>query len=211
MVLVKNIRVFKKRLQIAQKKWSTIQGQSLRTVNLILSILSRLNLTQRTDIFSKDFLTKFEEVQNRLAFKLNESINNHLIELPTYITQFQEVIHEMRKIEQQFRCDILSLIKKHAVKSKDQWPHDLDVIDQAEKTIQQIIDMYETELALRKQIVAEIQQSMPLQPHVVNAFLILWISDVYIETARIQDLIEEFGFVEKIYNRSVEQGSILKQ
>ena len=211
MVLVKNIRVFKKRLQIAQKKWSTIQGQSLRTVNLILSILSRLNLTQRTDIFSKDFLTKFEDVQSRLAFKLTESINNHLLELSTYITQFQEVIHEMRKIEQQFRCDILSLIKKQAVKSKDQWPHDLDVIDQAEKTIQQIIDMYETELALRKQIVAEIQQSMPLQPHVVNAFLILWISDVYIETARIQDLIEEFGFVEKIYNRSVEQGSILKQ
>ncbi len=211
MVLVKNIRVFKKRLQIAQKKWSTIQGQSLRTVNLILSILSRLNLTQRTDIFSKDFLTKFEDVQSRLAFKLTESINNHLLELSTYITQFQEVIHEMRKIEQQFRCDILSLIKKQAVKSKDQWPHDLDVIDQAEKTIQQIIDMYETELALRKQIVAEIQQSMPLQPHVVNAFLILWISDVYIETARIQDLIEEFGFVEKIYNRSVEQGSLLKQ
>ena len=206
-----NIRVFQKRLQIAQKKWDTIQGQSLRTVNLILSILSRINLIQRSDVFSKDFLLKFDGIQEKLAFRLMESTNNQICELTNSITHFQEVINEMRKIEQQFRCDVLSLVKKHAVNSQDNWPHDLEVIDQAERTIHQVIDMYETELALRKQIITEIQISIPLQPLFVTAHLNLWLSNVYIEPTKIHDLIEEFGFVEKIYSRSIEQNSILKQ
>ena len=210
MALVKNIRVFRKRLQIAQKKWDTIQGQSLRTVNHILNILSRLNQTQRTDIFSKDFLRKFEDVQNRLAYKLTDSINNHLTELSAYLGQFQDVIREMRKIDEQFRSDVLSLIKKQAIGNQDQWPHDLEVIEQAEKTIQQIIDMYETELTLRKQIVDEIQHSLPLQSQTVSALLILWMSNVYIEVTKIHDLFEEFGFVEKVYNRSLEHKSVIE-
>ena len=116
----------------------------------------------------------------------------------------------MRKIEQQFRCDVLSLVKKHAVNSKDNWPNDLEVIDQAERTMHQIIDMYETELALRKQIIAEIQSSIPLQPQIVTAHLNLWLSNIYIEPTKIHDLIEEFGFVEKIYSRSLAQNSVVK-
>jgi hypothetical protein len=209
--LSQNIRVFQKRLQIAQKKWNTIHGQSLRTVNLILGILSRINLIQRNDVFSKDFLLKFDGIHEKLAFRLMESTNNQIYELTNFITHFEEVINEMRKIEKQFRCDVLSLIKKHAVNSKDNWPHDLEVIDQTEQTMHQIIDMYETELALRKQIITEIQSSIPLQPHIVTAHLNLWLSNVYIEPAKIHDLIEEFGFVEKIYSRTLEQDSVLKQ
>jgi len=196
-----NIRVYKKRLQISQKKWTTVQGQSLRTVNMVLNILSRLNITQRPDIFSEAIKTKFDDVQGRLSFSLAESINRHITELNSFLSHFEEILLEMRKIEETFRCDILTPAKNRAGKENDIWPHDLEIIDQAENTIREIIDMYEIEFALRKQIVFEIQESVTPQIHKLTAYLILWSSEIYIEPTRIHELIEEFGYVEKIYER----------
>ncbi|MHA1946064.1 MAG: hypothetical protein ACXAC6_00560 [Candidatus Hodarchaeales archaeon] len=203
-----NIRVFKKRLQISQKKWATIQGQSLRTVNMILSIISRFNLTQRSDVFSQDLLTRFDSIQSRLEFQLAESINKNITELNNSVTQFSEVVKEMWKIEKQFRRDFLTFAKKRALEDDQQQCHDLEIIDQAEKTIQEIISMYETELALRKQLISEIQESITPQPHMITAYLVLWSSEIYVETARIHELIEEFSFVEKIYDRFQQPESI---
>ena len=203
-----NIRVFKKRLQISQKKWATIQGQSLRTVNMILSIISRFNLTQRSDVFSQDLLTRFDSIQSRLEFQLAESINKNITELNNSVTQFSEVVKEMWKIEKQFRRDFLTFAKKRVLEDDQQQFHDLEIIDQAEKTIQEIICMYETELALRKQIISEIQESITPQPHMITAYLVLWSSEIYVETARIHELIEEFSFVEKIYDRFQQPESI---
>jgi hypothetical protein len=206
--LSQNIRVFKKRLQISQKKWATIQGQSLRTVNMILSIMSRFNLTQRPDTFSQDLLTRFDSIQSRLEFHLAESINKNISELNNSLVQFAEVVKEMWKIEKQFRRDFLTFAKKRALEDDQQRSHDLEIIDQAEKTIQEIIGMYETELALRKQIILEIQESTTPQPHMITAYLVLWSSEIYIETTRIYELIEEFSFVEKIYDRFQQPESI---
>ena len=203
-----NIRIFKKRLQISQKKWATIQGQSLRTVNMILSIISRFNLTQKTDVFSQDLLERFDSIHSRLAFRLAESINNSIKELNTSLTQFSEVVKEMWKIEKEFRRDFLSFAKKRALKDDQKQFHDLEIIDQAEKTIQEIIGMYETELTLRKEIITEIQESITPQPQMITAYLVLWSSEIYIETARIHELIEEFSFVEKIYDRFQQPESI---
>lgn len=203
-----NIRVFKKRLQISQKKWATIQGQSLRTVNMILSIISRFNLTQRSDVFSQDLLTRFDSIKSRLEFQLAESINKNITELNNSVTQFSEVVKEMWKIEKQFRRDFLTFAKKRVLEDDHQQFHDLEIIDQAEKTIQEIICMYETELALRKQIISEIQESITPQPHMITAYLVLWSSEIYVETARIHELIEEFSFVEKIYDRFQQPESI---
>lgn len=195
-------------MQISQKKWATIQGQSLRTVNMILSIISRFNLTQRSDVFSQDLLTRFDSIQSRLEFQLAESINKNITELNNSVTQFSEVVKEMWKIEKQFRRDFLTFAKKRALEDDQQQFHDLEIIDQAEKTIQEIISMYETELALRKQIISEIQESITPQPHMITAYLVLWSSEIYVETARIHELIEEFSFVEKIYDRFQQPESI---
>jgi hypothetical protein len=195
-------------LQISQKKWATIQGQSLRTVNMILSIISRFNLTQRSDVFSQDLLTRFDSIQSRLEFQLAESINKNITELNNSVTQFSEVVKEMWKIEKQFRRDFLTFAKKRALEDDQQQCHDLEIIDQAEKTIQEIISMYETELALRKQLISEIQESITPQPHMITAYLVLWSSEIYVETARIHELIEEFSFVEKIYDRFQQPESI---
>jgi hypothetical protein len=195
-------------LQISQKKWATIQGQSLRTVNMILSIISRFNLTQRSDVFSQNLLTRFDSIQSRLEFQLAESINKNITELNNSVTQFSEVVKEMWKIEKQFRRDFLTFAKKRALEDDQQQFHDLEIIDQAEKTIQEIICMYETELALRKQIISEIQESITPQPHMITAYLVLWSSEIYVETARIHELIEEFSFVEKIYDRFQQPESI---
>ncbi len=158
-------------------------------------------MTQRSDVFSEAVKTRFDDVQGRLAFRLAESINRHILELNKFLAHFEDVIREMRKIETSFNCDILQPAKNRTVKEKVEWPHDLEIIDQAQNTIREIIDMYETELALRKQIVFEIQESITPQIHVITAYLILWSSEVYIESTRIHELIEEFGYVEKIYER----------
>ena len=61
--------------------------------------------------------------------------------------------------------------------------------------------MYETELALRKQIISEISDSFQPQQQKITAYMILWGYQIYIETERIFELIEEFSHVEKIYEK----------
>ncbi len=202
-----NIRIFKKRLQISQKKWNTVQGHSLRTVNTILTILSRLNLTQRPDAFSKALLTRFTDIPERLAYHLAELINKSIIDLYSYIEQFSDIVREMRKIEKVFRQDFSLMARKQVIVGNDAWPHDLEIIEQAERTFQEIIDMYETELTLRKQLIKEIQESISLQPLLITAYLVLWTSEVYIEPTRIHELIEEFTHVEKVCERVFQQDS----
>ncbi|MHA2055745.1 MAG: hypothetical protein ACW99F_19410 [Candidatus Hodarchaeales archaeon] len=197
----KNIRIYKKRLQITQKKWLTIQGQSLKTVNMILNIISRFNLFQRSDVFSKEILSSFDDVKGRLSFHLNESLNKLILDLNIHINQFQQVIKDMCEIEKQFRSEILTLAKKRASQGNSTLRNELEIIDQAENTIQVIINMYETELALRKQIICEIRDSFHPQPHKITAYMVLWASEIYIETDRILELIEEFSHVEKIYEK----------
>ncbi|MHA2031447.1 MAG: hypothetical protein ACW99Q_18885, partial [Candidatus Kariarchaeaceae archaeon] len=165
-------------------------------------------MTQRSDVFSQNLLTRFDSIQSRLEFQLAESINKNITELTNSVTQFSEVVKEMWKIEKQFRRDFLTFAKKRALEDDQQRCHDLEIIDQAEKTIQEIICMYETELALRKQLISEIQESITPQPHMITAYLVLWSSEIYVETARIHELIEEFSFVEKIYDRFQQPESI---
>ncbi|MFX1504961.1 MAG: hypothetical protein ACFFDC_02500 [Promethearchaeota archaeon] len=201
------IRIFKKRLQISQKKWNTVQGHSLRTVNNILTILSRLNLTQRPDAFSKPLITKFSDIPERLAYHLAELINKSITELFSYIDQLTDIVREMRKIEHNFRSDFSVMVKKHVVEGTSTWAYDLEIIEQAERTIQEIVDMYETELTLRKQLIKEIQESVSLQPTMITTYLVLWTSEIYIELTRIHELIEEFTHVEKVCERVFQQDS----
>lgn len=193
-----NVRVFKKRLQIAQKKWNTVQAHSIRTVNIILNIISRLNLVQNPNIFSEELLTNFEDIPERLSYHLAELINSSLINLNNFISQFSDIIKEMRKIEQQFRVDFSLLARKQVMEESIVSFHDIEIIEQAENTIQTIVDMYETELTLKKQLIAEIQSSPSFKPLMITAYLVLWSSEIYIESERIIELIEEFTFVEKI-------------
>ena len=93
------IRIFKKRLQISQKKWNTVQSHSLRTINNILTILSRLNLTRHPDAFSKILVAKFSDIPERLAYHLAELINKSISDLFSYIDQLADIVKEMRKIE----------------------------------------------------------------------------------------------------------------
>ena len=193
-----NVRVFKKRLQIAQKKWNTVQAHSIRTVNIILNIISRLNLVQNPNVFSEELLTKFEDIPERLSYHLAELINSSIINLNNFIGQFSDIIKEMRKIEQQFRVDFSLIARKQVMEENKVSFHDIEIIEQAENTIQMIVDMYETELALKKQLIMEIQNSPSFQPLMITAYLVLWSSEIYIESERINELIEEFTFAEKI-------------
>ena len=113
----------------------------MRTVNIILNILSRLNLIQRPDAFSKEILEKFVEIPERLAFHLVDLINKSITELHVFLGQFSDVIREMRKVEQQFRRDFSIMARKQIVGENEGWNNDLEIIEQAERTIQEIVDI----------------------------------------------------------------------
>lgn len=199
--MVQSIRVYKKRLQISQKKWNTIQGQSLRTVNVILNTISRLSLIQRPNIFSEPLLEKFYDIPERLAYHLANTVNQSIADLYSYLSQFSDVINEMKKIESQFRFDFAGIARKQVVETEDFSYRDLEMIELAEGTIQEIIDRYETELSLRKQIIDEIQEVGSFKPLRITAYLVLWTSELYIEPAKIHELFEEFTHVEKLYEK----------
>ncbi|MFX0084564.1 MAG: hypothetical protein ACFFAU_02740 [Candidatus Hodarchaeota archaeon] len=202
--MVQSIRVFKKRLQISQKKWNTVQGQSLRTVNTILNTISRLNLIQRPNIFSTALLERFYDIPERLAYHLADLVNKSIADLYAYLSQFSDVVDEMRKIEAQFRFDFAEIAKKSVTETETANFHDLEMIEIAERTIQEIIDRYETELSLRKQIIFEIQEANSIQPLTITAYLVLWTAEIYIEPREIHELFEEFTQAEKLYERMLQ-------
>lgn len=144
-------------------------------------------------------MDKFEDIPERLAFNLTEMINKSINDLKSYIQQFENCLKEMRKIEKQFRTDFSLIAKKQAMGENSRDFHELEVVEQVERTIQEIVDMYETEFTLRKQVLAEIQESISLNPLMITAYLVLWASEIYIEHTRIHELIEEFSYAEKIY------------
>ena len=166
-----------------------------------------MNLTQHPDVFSKPLLTKFSDIPDRLAYYLAELINKSIADLYSFLEQFSDIVREMRKIETTFRMDFSLMARKQVIGGNNEWPHDLEIIEQAERTIQEIVDMYETELTLRKQLINEIQESISLQPLKITAYLVLWTSEVYIEPTRIHELIEEFTHVEKVCDRVLQQDS----
>ncbi|MHA1214494.1 MAG: hypothetical protein ACTSR2_02665 [Candidatus Hodarchaeales archaeon] len=196
-----NLRFFKKRLQISQKKWKTIQESSLHTVNSILSVISRLNLAKKPETFSENILEKFPDIPDRLLYNLTEIINQGVNDLVSHIEHFSEILNEMKKIEHEFQRDFLSMARKYVLNNNNFITRDLEILEQAQSTIQDIIDMYETELALRIQIVNEIKDSNKFQPRRLTANLILWSSEVYIEPLKFRDLIEEFTLVERLCER----------
>ena len=53
----------------------------------------------------------------------------------------------------------------------------------------------------------EIQESISLQPIKITVYLVLWTSEIYIEPGHIQELMEEFTHVEKVYERVFQQDS----
>ncbi|NHJ01961.1 MAG: hypothetical protein EAX86_07430 [Candidatus Heimdallarchaeota archaeon] len=196
-----NIRVFKKRLQIAEKKWNAVQAQSIKAINTILGTLSRLNLIQQRGAFSEDLLAKFPDVPERISFHLAELINKSIHDLNIYLSQLNEIVNEMRKIEEQFRQDYLLIIKTQYSEGNQSWSHDLETLEQAERTFQEIVDMYDRELSLRKEILSTTQNSSLFQPNSLIIYLTLWAGEIYIEHNRIHELIEEFMQAEKVCER----------
>ncbi|WP_455463009.1 hypothetical protein [Candidatus Hodarchaeum mangrovi] len=202
------IRVFKKRIQISQKKWNSVQNESLRIINSILTIISRLTLTQKNGTFSENLLEKFPEVPDRIAFYLTDIINHNISELNSYIQQFTEILNEMKKIEKEFKQDFFVLIKKQVIDHRNPSSLDLEIIEQAEETIQEIVDMYQVELALRNQIFHELQNPSDFKPARITANLVLWSAEVYIESSRIRDLFEGFSLVEKLCEKIQTENSL---
>lgn len=208
MILSQKIRVFKKRIQISQKKWNSVQNESLRIINSILTIISRLTLTQKNGTFSENLLEKFPEVPDRIAFYLTDIINHNISELNSYIQQFTEILNEMKKIEKEFKQDFFVLIKKQVIDHRNPSSLDLEIIEQAEETIQEIVDMYQVELALRNQIFHELQNPSDFKPARITANLVLWSAEVYIESSRIRDLFEGFSLVEKLCEKIQTENSL---
>jgi len=208
MILSQKIRVFKKRIQISQKKWNSVQNESLRIINSILTIISRLSLTQKNDTFSESLLEKFPEVPDRIAFYLTDIINHNISDLNSYIQQFTEILNEMKIIENEFKQDFSVLIKKQVIDHRNPSSLDLEIIEQAEETIQEIVDMYQVELALRNQIFQEIQNPCDFKPARLTANLVLWSAEVYIESSRIRDLFEGFSLVEKLCEKIQTENSL---
>ncbi|MHA1972150.1 MAG: hypothetical protein ACTSW1_04085 [Candidatus Hodarchaeales archaeon] len=196
-----NLRFFKKRLQISQKKWNTVQEGSVRTVNSILSVISRISLARKPDTFSETILRKFPDIPERLLYNLTEIINQCVNDLVSHIKRFTEILDEMKKIEHEFQRDFLSMARKYVLSHENFVARDLEILEQAQTTIQEIIDMYETELALRIQIVNEMKDAYKFQPRKLTTNLILWASEVYIEPLKFRDLIEEFSLVERLCER----------
>ncbi len=193
-------------MQITEKKWNTVQAQSIKSINTILGTLSRLNLTQQRSNFGDNLLSKFPDIPERISYNLAEIINKNIQDLFVFLNQFIDIVNEMRKIETQFRLDFSKLIKLQYSEG-NQWSQELEVLEKAESTFQEIVDMYERELSLRREILSDIQNIQSFRGNLLVVYLTLWAGEVYIEHSRIHELIEEFMHAEKVCEKVLQSQS----
>lgn len=178
------------------KRWKSCQRNSMKTVNLLFSLVSKLNLV-RTDSLYKD-LKEFPDLENRLVFSLMEQISQALPELTNNLKVFSDIMEKYHQFQQGIHE---SLTRKMRGIDPNDPDHDNTIllIEETLDRIAEIAGMFETELKLKEKIIGELHKKSlnPVHSHQLTFLLTIWVSEPYLEESRVKDILETFQYIER--------------
>ena len=183
-----------RRKTIFMREWRAIQSTSLKAVNSILALVSKLALIKQKQFYEN--LENFLGLEDRLAMVIIDQMNMRMPELQSSLDDFKKLLEKISSWDQVCARLIHSEMKTVFAKNS---PIKSDIIDEIRsmeqilEQIQEIVTMFETEVKLREQILLQLKQSLKqLNPQLISFYLTIWISEPYLDFNRINEILESF-------------------
>ena len=183
-----------RRMTIFMREWRAIQSTSLKAVNSILALVSKLALSKQKQFYEN--LENFLGLEDRLAMVIIDQMNMRMPELQSSLDDFKKLLEKISSWDQVCARLIHSEMKTVFAKNS---PIKSDIIDEIRsmeqilEQIQEIVTMFETEVKLREQILLQLKQSLKqLNPQLISFYLTIWISEPYLDFNRINEILESF-------------------
>ncbi len=207
-----NIRKLKQKIRRVLNKWNEVQGKSGKAVNSLVGIIGKMILAQNEEMFTD--LQHFPELQERLLYRLASSINSKMPQLEQALELFRKlkqeldnlILEEQRNLRATLRTSTENRTaamgrrrrrsKKAITRDYDELSRELSIIEQAEKHLQEIQQMFELELSLKEYIFNSLVDNL-LKPQQMTLYLTLWIAEPYLDVERIEEILEEFIYLER--------------
>ena len=189
-----DIKILQKHLKNAYKKYKTHQVRSLQLINQTLSILSKMSLANEKKFYSPTLLENFDSLPDRLTFKLYQQLNSLIPDLIKIVNEFEKITFEIEDIKSKFSLELREIYKLKANYNNS----NLEVLEEFEQSLNEVVDMFSTELILRKQILSELESYNKLKPAQMSLYVSIWMNEVFIEKEKFFYLLEEFNEIERI-------------
>lgn len=183
------------------KHWKSCQRNSMKTVNLLFSLVSKLNLV-RTDSLYKD-MKEFPDLGKRMVFSLMEQISQTLPDLNNNMKVFSDIVNRCHKFQQNIHESLTRKMKRIDPTDPD---HDnqMLLIEETLDKVAEIAGMLETEMKLKQKIISELHKKSlnPSHSHQLTFLLTIWVSEPYLEERRVKDILETFQYIERYEQKS---------
>lgn len=210
-----NIRKLKQKIRKILNKWNEVQGKSGKAVNSLVGIIGKMILAQNDEMFTD--LQNFPELQERLLYRLANSINSKMPQLEQALELFRKLKQELDNIVQEEQRNLRAALRndsnvpatpRKSRRSKlaeprdhEEFARELSVIEQAEKHLHEIQQMFELELSLKEYIFNSLVNNL-LKPQQMTLYLTLWIAEPYLDVERIEEILEEFIYLERALDKA---------
>ena len=183
-----------RRMTIFMREWRTIQSTSLKAVNAILALVSKLALIKQKQFYED--LERFSGLEDRLAMIIIDQMNMRFPEMQSSFDDFKKLLERISNWNEVCTRLINSEMKSVFAKNiqlKSDIIDEIRSMEQLLEQIQEIILMFETEVKLREQILLQLKQSLKqLNPQLISFYLTIWASEPYVDFNRINEILESF-------------------
>jgi hypothetical protein len=187
------------------REWRSIQNSSLKSINSIIGLISKLNLVKNKQ-YSEQF-PHFPDINDRLIVIIIDQIN---IKLP----DVQKALNDISKLGEKIHSweEITTKILNNEMKNSfliEEFDdiNEIRLIEQTLEQMKEITLMFRTEISLRHTVFDLLQNISREQFNAqkLSFYLTIWTSEPYLDFNRINEIIENFA------DLSVEETNIKSQ
>ncbi|MHA1984885.1 MAG: hypothetical protein ACW967_11050 [Candidatus Hodarchaeales archaeon] len=175
------------------REWRSIQNASLKSINSIIGLISKLNLVKHKQY--SDQFTQFPDINDRLITILIDQINIKLPEVQKALNEFSKLGEKILSWEE-ITTKILNKEMKNVflIENFDNL-NEIRLIEQTLEQMKEITMMFETEITLRHLVFDLLQNISKEQFNAqkLSFYLTVWTSEPYLDFTRINEIIENFA------------------
>jgi hypothetical protein len=178
-----------RRLNGFTREWRAVQSGSLKTVNTVLGLISKLHLVKSKQFY--EHLDNFPDLNDRLVLSILDQINAKIPELQKTVYDFNKLLEKVDSWSQVCSKLIQSEIKTAFLSQKEDSIDEIRLMEQTLQHMQEIVTMFEMEVHLRQKILDILKYNKSeLNAQYWNFYMVVWSIEPYIDFNRINELLE---------------------
>lgn len=179
-----------KNIENSMKSWNALQAEAMQTISAIQNIVSKIKHISQKNTLGK--LDSFERIVENTTYKLYLAINEYIPKLRKYLKEFKKIMNEFRSVKNRltdFQVSIHSIFER-GENIKENANELVTLLDGLTEHVAEIVNMYENECLVKETIISELEKMTPPQS-VLTAYLIVFSTEPYLLTERIEELREK--------------------